>query len=311
MSGIDRSSLVLGPGHFLFGSGLTSKLYCSNIKVQIKTEWNEIRPGGFGRIDRRKKDETIVITCSPIGELTSAIAALLWPYGSTAMGASIFGATDTAMGIQTMGGQKFSFSSCAITKMPQLRLGAGIMPYGDFEVTAILAKSTDRTAAAALYALSAAAWSGQPTAANVITLPVTATWALGSPETIVAKSGWTVDFEMQLDPQVSADFGTFDIRFRALEVRARATPIGYSETRLAELKIQDTGGAIGSSARSAADLTLAQATPGITVVVQNACFDDLPMQFGDNLDRFGEVVWLATRDISAGYGALFSVAMSV
>lgn len=307
---IDRTTINLGPGHFLFGASLASTMYCTNIALKINTKWLEIRPGGFGRIDRRKVDETFTLTLTPIGELNSAIAAMLWPYGSTAMGASIFGATDTAFGIQTLSGQKFSFTCGAITKMPKLMLGAGLKPYDQFELTCIIGNSLDRTNAAALYTLAANAWSGHPTSANVVTLPVAATWALGSPETIVAKNGWEIDFDLQLDWQTSADVGTFDARFRTCEARAKCLPIGYSEARLAELKIQNTGGAIGTSSRVTADLTLAQPSGGITVVLKNALFDDMAMQFADNADRFGDVIWLANRALSAGYGALFTVAMS-
>ena len=309
MAGINRTTLTLGPGHFLFGSSLASKLFCTNIAVTVNTTWANIMPGGFGRIDRRKTDETITIKCTPTGELSAAIASLLWPYGSTNIGDSLFGATDTTMGIQTLAGQKITFECCAVTKMPVLRLGAGLVPYGDFEVTAILKLSTDRSNAAALYALAANVWAGAP--GNPVMLGTSCTWALTpTAETIVPKAGWEIDWDMQTDPQVSSDFGTFDIRFRHIEARAKCLPIGYSEARWAELKLQDTGNNIGTGARTKADLTITQANPGLTVVLKNASFDVMAMQFGDNLDRMGEVAWLATRDISAGYGALFSVGIT-
>lgn len=310
MAGINRTTLSLGPGHLLFGGSLASKLYCKNIKIVLNTKWLEIAPGGFGRIDRRKIDETIQIQCEGIGEFDAGIAALLWPYGSTAIGDSIFGATDTAIGVHTLAGQKFTIHCCAITKMPPIFIGAGAPIFGSFEITGILKQSTARSNAAALYTLAAVAWAGAPTGSNVKMLPAAASWALNSPETIVAKNGWTIDFEFGLDWQVSSDFGTFDARFRSLEVRAKCLPIGYSEARWAELKIQDTGNDIGSGARVGADLTITQANPGATVVLKNARFDTMAMQFGDNMDRMGEVVWLATRDISAGYGALFSIGVT-
>lgn len=310
MAGINRTTLTLGPGHLLYGSGLTSKLFCKSIKVSVNTKWMDIAPGGFGRIDRRKIDETIQIQCDGIGEFDAGIAALLWPYGSTAIGDSIFGATDTAIGVHTLGGQKFTVHCCAVTKMPPIFIGAGAPIFGSFEITGILKLSTARSNAAALYTLASASWSGTPTAGNVKMLPATASWALNSPETIVPKAGWTIDFDLGLDWQVSSDFGTFDARFRHLEARAKCLPIGYAETRWAELKIQDTGNDIGSGARVGADLTITQANPGATVVLKNARFDTMAMQFGDNLDRFGEVVWLATRDVSTSYGALFSIGVT-
>ena len=311
MAGINRTTLTLGPGHLLYGNGLANKLYCKSIKVSLKTKWLDIAPGGFGRIDRRKIDETISIQCDGIGEFDANIAALLWPYGSTAMGDSIFGATDTAMGVHTLGGQKFTFECCAVTKMPPIFIGAGAPIFGSFEITGILKLSTARSNAASLYALAAAAWAGTPTAGNVKMLPAAASWALTpTAETIVPKAGWTIDFDLGLDWQVSSDFGTFDARFRSLEARAKCLPIGYSEARWAELEIQDTGNDIGSGARAGADLTITQPNPGATVVLKNARFDTMAMQFGDNLDRMGEVVWLATRDLSAGYGALFSIGVT-
>ena len=310
MAGINRTTLYVGPGHLLYGAGLTSKLYCTKISVALKTTWLDIMPGGFGRIDRRKHDEVITISISALGAFNAGLAALLWPYGATAMGTSIFGATDTAWGIQTLGGQKFTFHNAAVTRMPSIRIGAGQMIYSDFELTAIIKNATDRTNAAALYTLAANAWAGQPAKADYVMLPAAATWALGSPETIVAKKGWQVDFDLALDWQVSEDFGTFDALFRHMEVRARCLPMGYAESRWAELKIQDSGNGIGTNARVQADLTIAQANPGATIVLKNAAFDNQAMEFADNQDRMGEVVWIATRDISAGYGTLFSIGVT-
>lgn len=308
---ITRANRNLGAGHLLFGGSLASKLYCTQIKAEVVTGWLEHVVGGFGRIGRSKVDEIIRITCTPSGEFSAAIAALLWPYGATTLGASIFGATDTAMGIHTIAGQKWSLHSAAITRMPKLTVGAGKLLYGDFEITAIVKNNTARSAANSLYTQAAVAWAGQPTFASIVRLPLTsAAWALGSPESITAKDGWEIDFNLSLDWQTGADVGTFDALFSGLEVSARCLPLNYADARLDDLKIQGTGNDIGTSARVEADLTLIQANPGATIVLKNASLDKLDPQFADRADRFPEAVWLARRDISAGFGAVFTVAVT-
>ena len=235
---IDRTTLVQGPGHLLYGSGLTSVYYCSQIRAELVTETFPVDVAGFGPIEHRKADEIIRITCTPAGQFSAALAALLWPYGSTAVGTTIFGATDVPMGIQTLAGQKLALTAAAITRMPAITVGAAGFLAGDFEITGVVGKTTARTAAAALYTLASAAWSGQPAASGFVSLPAAATWALGTPETIVAKAGWTIEFDLQLAPQRTLDLGTFDIRFQGCEVRARCLPVGYAESKWADLKVQ-------------------------------------------------------------------------
>ena len=323
---VNRTQLVLGPGHLLWGGATTGSgdtiawtplhtLFCKKIDAKVVTKWNNIEPAGWGRIDRRKGDEMVTLHISSAGGLTAAVMALLWPYGATTMGTSIFGASDTPIGVATMAGQQLVLWCAAITKMPDIMLGANGMVYSDFEVTGIIRNSTDRANSKALYTLSAVAFSAQtenkPTIADFVTLPTVATWGTTAPEVIQAKSGWHISFEMPLSWQVSADYGTFDARFDKMEVRAKCLPIGFAESRWADLYIQGTGGAIGSSGRVQADLTLVQGTAaagGITVVLKNASFDDANMQFGENMDRIQELAMIARRDISSGYGSLFTLA---
>ena len=307
---IDRTTLVTGPGHFLYGTSLANKLFCETIKADLITERFPVAVAGFGTLDERKKDETIKLAVKPVGEFNAALAALLWPFGSTAIGASIFGAADVAMGVQSMAGQKLSTVCSAITKMPKIVIGADKFMVGDFEVTGILGKGLARTNAAALYVLAANVWAGQPTIANFISLPAAATWALGSPETIVAKDGWEIDFQLSLDWQKSPDVGTWDAILKDLVVTASCMPMGYTEAKWANLLVQGSGGGIGSSARTQADLTIAQDNPGATIVLKNAWIETLPLQYGVNTDRVGKVVWKARRDITSGYGALFSIGVT-
>jgi hypothetical protein len=211
--------------------------------------------------------------------------------------------------IHTLAGKKLTLTAAAVTKMPSLTFGAGGFLYGDFEITAVVGKGKARTEAGALYTLASTAWSGAPTPANFLNLPSAATWALGSPETIKPVNLWTVDFELQLSPRASSDLGTFGMHFKGLEVRAKCMPIGYDETKWASLLVQGTGAAIGAE-RTGYDLTIAQDNPGLTLVLENAMLDKVPLQFDDEADRVGECEWLAHRDISSGYGALFTLGVT-
>ena len=328
MAGINRTQLVLGPGHLLFGGATagsgdaitwtpTNTLFCKKIDAKVVTKWENIEPAGYGRRSRRKVDETVVIKVTSAGGFNAAVMALLWPYGATAMGTSIFGATDTPIGINSMAGKQLIFWNAAVTKMPSLYLGADKMLYGDFEITAIIRQGLARSDAMALYSAADVAFSTltmpKPTVADFIRLPTVATWAISSPETIQAQKGWQIDFPMELDWRVSADHGTFDARYQTGEVTAKCMPMNYGESRLADLKAQGTGADVGLDSRVQADLTLVQGEHsggGLTLVLKNAAIDDVPMQYGDNLDRVPELTMLATRDFSTGYGALFTLALT-
>jgi hypothetical protein len=308
---INRTTHNLGAGHLLFGSALSKTLYCTAIRAEIATSWLEHRPGGFGRIGRVKIDETIKLTCSPIGDWSADIAAFLWPYGSTAIGAGIFGATDSAVAVQTIAGKRLSLHAAAITRMPTIFLGGSRPIYGDFEITGIVKNNTARSTADSVYTVATQAWAGLPAAANVVTLPLTsAVWGLGTPESVTARDGWTIDFELALTPQTAADVGTYDILFGGLEVRARCQPIGFADARIDDLKIQGAGNDIGSGARVEADLTLIQPNPGATITIENASLDQANPQYEDLAHRFPEVVWIARRDIATAYGAIFAVAQT-
>jgi hypothetical protein len=304
---IDRTTLVSGPAHLFFAT--SKSIFCTKLTATLETTWLPVKVAGFGRIQKRKLDEVIKISASPAGQMDADIAAFLWPYGATAIGAEIFGATDAGIIIHTLAGQKLTMTAGAVTKMPSITLGAGGFLYGDFEITCVVGKSIARTTANSLYTLASIAWSGVPTPAHFLTMPSTATWALGSPETIIALNGWTVDFDLQLTPRKTSDLGTFGMHFVGCEATAKCIPIGYAESKWASMLVQGSGAGIGA-ARTGADLTLAQDNPGISVVLQDAVLEKVPLQFDDENDRVPECEWVANRDISTAYGALFSVGIT-
>jgi hypothetical protein len=308
MAVITRANRNLGAGHIITGSTV---VYCTNIRVAVETTWLDLAPGGFGRIGRNKVDELIRVTATPVGTFDATIAAFLWPYGSAVIGASVFGTTDTAVYIHSLAGQKWTLHAAAITRMPSITLGGATPLYGDFEVTGLVKTATARSAANAIYTIAAEAFAGTPSASSRVTLPLTSsTWAIGSPETIIPRDGWVIDFDLGLEPQVGADTGTYDMFVRDVVCRARCLPLNYADTRFNDLDIDGTGNGIGTNARSTADLTIIQPNPGMTFVLQNAAIDQANPAFADLEHRFPEVVWLGTRDITAGGGALFSVAVT-
>lgn len=299
---IDRTTLVQGPGHIEFPTA--QLLYCNNITAVVERSTFSRVVGGFGRIGAPNKvDEIIRVTCTPAGQLTALIAAFLWPYGSTAVNASIFGAADVAISVWSKAGVKLTLTAAAITRMPSITMGAAGIQMGQFEITGILGKSSARTAANGLYTIASSSFTGYPTASQFVMLPVSAAWNSGTP---VAKNGWTVEFDLNLKREVYTDVGTFDFRFMSCEARARCRPIAYAETQWDNLKLQSTGAAIGGS-RTVSDLVLTQDAGGLVVTLKNAELSEVPFQFSENDDRVGDCLWTATRDLASGYGALFSV----
>jgi len=168
---IDRTALVKGPGHFIYGAALAKMLFCETAKGDLVTERLQVPVSGFGVIDERKKDETVKLSLTPAGQLNADLVGLLSPFGAMAIGASLYGASDVPMGIWSMSGQKLTLTAGAITKLPTIYFGADKFLVGGFEVTGILGKGLARTNAAALFTLAGATFTGAPSVADFVTLP--------------------------------------------------------------------------------------------------------------------------------------------
>ena len=304
---IDRATLVRGAGTVTLN---TTQLFSKGgINADVQTEWAETPVDGAGDIGKTKADEFVAVRWTPSGELTADILTALYPaaFRTPVIGTSVYGATDVAAHVHSKIGQKLTLHNARVTQMPNLKLGAKDTVFEECLVTALIANNTARSAAAAVYTLAGASWTGTITRANFKKLSYTGTW---NSLTINAKEGWTVEFDTGLNPEQTDDLGTYDMTVGQIRVRARCRPTGQSEALLDQFRMQALAtAAIGSFGPQSQDLTItSDVAGGIQIVLKDAFPVSGKLTWGDNELRAGEIALEASVDVATG--AIFTIGIA-
>jgi len=308
MSAFDRTSLVKGAGAVTIDTvQIFSK---AGINARWDPETEPVAVDGYGTIDDIIVDGKGSISMQPCGRLTAGIlTALYGPFQNPVIDSSIFGATDTASYVHSLAGQKLTFHNTAVVKVPSLKLSAiSTALEGEVEIMGLCKNNTERTAVNSCFTLAAAAFAGTVDRSDIKHLPYTGTWGTTS---IVARAGWMVDIDIELEEFKADDFGTIDAWIKSVTFRARCQPMNLAESFMDSQLTQGTAGAaIGSTARQAKDLTLS-AAGGLTIVGKDCQFREGPLQWGEGKLRRDEIGFQATRTCDAGvYGNVFTIAMT-
>lgn len=306
MPGIDRTTIITGPAIVTYaGQSFWSK---GDVQLKPVNKRFNIETAAFGKVDERFSDRRFEVTFEPSGRFTTGLAAVLWPYGATAIGASIFGSTDRALVIHGRDGVKLTLHNAALTQMPVIRLGVDKTIVGPVKFTCLLAKSTDPTNAAAYYTSASEAYPGDSgfDVADIITEAVGCAWGASAPwSAFVTEAGWDISFALRLSEQAVDGFGTVDITLQGLDVSAKAAPVGPTVAQV--LTALKTNQAFGTSL-SGDDLALTGTT---TVLIANAALIDAECRYGSQAKRVGVCEWIATRSFTTGTpDPLFSIVLT-
>lgn len=308
---ITRESIVRGPGTVKLGSDQFFDKDGIDAVLEISTY--DVPVGIYGNVDTRRSDAVARISTTPSGRINAAILAALYPYGNPTIGSSLGGSSDVALEVHSLAGTKVLFKSAFLSQMPQLRLTPRETPFGSAaEFMALLGNGDARTDANSMYTVSSAAWSGTFDKADIKSVPYTAAWGATSPwDDIKTANGWTIDFDLGMEPVIEDSEGTIDYLLTSVTCRATCQPLGLSEANILDgLKVQGTGNALGSSIRTANDLVIT-GTGGLTVTLKEAALVTAPLRWGNTSLRAGEIQFVSHRSISSGTpGAIFSVAMT-
>jgi len=307
MSKFDRSSLVKGAGALTIDS--TQIFSKGDINARWDPETEPVMVSGYGTVDDIIVDGKGVITMEPCGRITSGlITALYGPFQNPQIDSSIFGATDTAMFVNSFAGQKVTFHNSAVIRPPSLKLSAINTAFdGDMEIRALVQNDTERNTANSCFTIASAAFAGSIDRADIKHLPYTGTWGITD---IATRAGWQVDIDVEVEEFKTDDHGTIDVWIKGVTARARCQPLNLAEDIMDDQLTQGAGAAIGSTARQAKDLTLT-AVGGLTIVLTDAQLREGPVQWGESQLRLGEIGFVATRAFAAGeYGNVFTIAMT-
>lgn len=295
-----RQSIVRGPGTVTFDS---IKFFdASGITAQVDSTTKDIPSSMVGTLDTIKTDQIGKISFTPIGNISSAILAVLFPdyFQKPVIGKGIFGSDDKALVISSKLGTKVTFNSVALTKCPDLILSPVETAFGGIEFTALLANGKLPTDAGAFYSVTTAAYAdGEPPRTNLSGFHYTGTFgSLSIPDT---EAGWTVTVEPTLTPVTTDSQGTVDYTLAGVTVRARCIPLGLSESQI--LSALPTLKGRGVSTSTSDDLVI-EAEGGLKVTLKNAALVTGPIQWGTTQLRAGELGFVAHIDSN---GDLFKV----
>lgn len=309
---IDRATLYEGPAIVqMGGETFYSK---DDVKVDVYFETNPINSSAYGKVDERVKNIEAKISFTPVGQWTSGALAILYPHTNPSTGASLLGASDVPVTVHPLNGkEKIVFTAGCVTKMPDLDLNSMDAPFGEMEISCGLKNSGARSAADALYTLTATA-SFTDTSFDAAEIPTpfyTCGWGSTPFDSFVAEKGVKVKFAMKTTPREISGYGVVDWRLAGLDVSVLLSPVGLTAAQvLARIKLQNTGAAIGVSlAANGSDLTIVGSGTGSpTITVKGAALRKVPQLYGQTVPRHGELEFIATR---ATGGTLFSVGVTV
>lgn len=308
MPAIPRS-IIAGPALITYDSvSFWSK---GDVVLKVVNDLFNIDTAHFGKVDERFAGRRIEVEFEPSGAFSAAVAAVLWPYGSTTVGSSIFTGTDKPLAIFGRDGRKVTVHAAALTKMPPIRLAVNQTIAGSCQFTGICAANTDPTNAAAFYTEAAVAYPGDTgfAVSDILTKHCTAVWGVASPwNSFLTEGGWVIDFNLGLAPQNVDGIGVVDMTFQQLEVTAKAIPVGPTAANI--MAKVSPAVALGTSVASADELVISG--PGVgdpEVVLSAAAIVDSGLAYGNTVKRVTETTWIATRTITGGTAdALFIIA---
>ena len=295
---IDRATIISGPASVTFGG----QTFWSKGDITVKNTVSrfEIGTSRFGKVDERLQDKRIVVSFEPSGRFTTALAAVIWPYATSAIGSSVFGASDSALVINTLAGRQFTVHNAALTGMPDINLGVGQTIQGDIEFTGLLKNNADPSDANSYYTDAAVAYPGDTgfSVFDIITDVYSNTWGSSPWDDFHTEDGWSISLGLSLRDEMVDGLGTVDMTFQEIQVTATGIPVGptVDDVSLAQ---GINGVELGRSIQGlSSDLIIAGA--GVYVAVYNASLVESDFGHGTDRKTLGSTDFIATRTVTTG-----------
>lgn len=241
---------------------------------------------------------------TPAGIASADYFDELYPaaYRAPIVGTDIFGSSDTPIIIWTFDGQKITFNRSALTKIPDLNLAADKQLFGAATYTALGTLEQDLDTAGRFAAVQSTAFSDTSfDPSKILTLIYSAAWGSTAPwDAIASQSGFTFSFELALAEEPSDKYGiaTMTIAAGGLSVVGKCQPQGITAAQiLAAMTPNKRGQSIHSGTGKANTLALTTGVVGEPFFnLFNAAIKTLPLQAGAEVNRNGEIEFVATTN---------------
>lgn len=291
MATFDRTTIVRGPCKIAYD---TQVFYSKGgVSFTMTNSTFDKETDAYGVVSKAKTDFQVVVEFEPVGEIEAL--SVLFPYGNTAIGASIYGATDKSLVIVSVDGV-YTLRNAAVTQMPSIRCSANNTAFGSVQFTGIVDKGGNPSILDDYYVVQAGDSIGAAfNPALIVTAPYQAT--LGAITPFFSESGFEIAFDLSLNPVTVDGIGTVDMSLQNLGVNITCIPTGVGP---------DVFDTYFGSLDAGEDLAVATLDIS-TTTVGGLNFDcaavqiiDLQKRFSPADNRLGQLTLAAKRTFSSG-----------
>lgn len=300
MATFDRTTIVRGPCKITYD---TKTFYSKGgVTLSMTNSTFDKETDAYGIVGKAKSDFQVVVEFEPVGEIEEL--TVLFPYGSTTIGSSIYGNTDKPLVI-TASDATYTINNAAVTQMPSIRCTANNTAFGSVQFTGLLDKGGNPSLLADYYAVAGGASIGATfDPSKLVTAPYTAT--LGGSLNFYSEAGFEVSFDLGLNPVMVDGIGTVDMSLQNLGCNISCIPVGIAENSF------DTYFGSLDAGEDLANVTLeikTTTTGGLDFDCAAVQILDLQKRFSPTENRLGQLNMAARRTFSTGVpAALFTVA---
>jgi len=307
---LQRSSLNRIPGRLSFNGISVYSKDGTTIDTDLVYSQEPVGVAGIGKVDNRDKEAYDEISITPDGRMTTAIAAVLWPYANPVLGAGIFPTTDVPASVHGIDSSLDTHAAVAVVDMPQMMFHPIKTLVGQMKLLCLRG-----TTAGAVNAWSTAgslrtfANSGGTfvdatfTNQSIITQDYQLTWgSVSGFASLDFYDGLTFEPKVEFVDDNVAAVGLFNRRIKSVGGMLRGIPIGVTRAMIdTQLQIQGAGavrGASGFAKGFSVSVTGADGKVYLNFPIGQLVKSKL--QNGVEQLREGEVAWEALPSLTAG-----------
>ena len=317
-------SIITGPAIVTWnGNSYYTK---TGVKADFKRATFKITTDTDGEIDERMKAQLAEVTFQPVGMMGAASTAMAayYPYGTGAIGKSIFGATNLPLVIVTKfggannAGQTIIYPRGALTKLPQLRLRATDTLFGEMTFSCLGDPTVQPNGANAWETIADATFADTSfNETQIVTDIYVAAYGASPYNAMGSMAGFEVNLGMAVDTIDADDFGRVDMVLKSLTATAKFAPSSLTQAQVAALLSYQNSGYIfpgQSLADAGTDLVIAGSGKGartLSVTLHQAGPKQGGFIYATGKHRLGAIEFTSRRTWTSGAAnPLWTIAVS-
>lgn len=295
---MDRTLILREPGHVVF-DGAT--FFSSGpITVELMENVVDLTSGRFGKFDEIPTGRMISIKFMPLLYVSTQLAKL-FPFGSLALGSSIFGGADKTLDVHTITGKRGRVPNAAVYQEPALRGSISQTVLGEVEFRGIVPNNGNGNALTNFWNETSVAYPGDAAfdVDDVLTPAFAVSWGADPwDELDLTDEGFTITPKPALVEDSVNGKGVVNIAITDYAVETTFEPMGL--TRAAVLARMGFGTALGGR-KSASAADFVAAGTGCHLTAYRAHLKSpVPLSFDREARSVGKLTLVSTRTVTAG-----------